>query len=121
MWSQFFIHDVWLTCLELLGIGLITGSVEAYEEVSDLNGTVEALAMFSCAKNSKTGGVINIFGFKNKFSIAALITWVIAVIVSTYLQIRHNYYGLTDLRGYRCCSRKQNVRKLLLKKQGLLN
>lgn len=83
--------------VELLAIGLITGCVEAFEKVSDSNGTGKAPAVFSFAEDSKADGVINVLrfiGLEHKSTVAALVTWVIAAIVLTYLQIRHNNYGL---------------------------
>jgi len=87
--------------LQMLAVGLFTGSVHAFEEVSELRGTGHTDLIWGDEDMDKnvnnTIKVFGFFGLRGKFSAATFGAWISSIVLLTYIQIRHNYYGLPIL------------------------
>lgn len=102
--------------VEMLAVGLITGAVHAFEEIAEMKGEeTTPLVWGSEDMDPDTNNIIKVFGFfglYGRMSAAMFATWLGTIIILTFFQLYHNYYGhpLPSLR--RCfCPVKENNSK----------
>jgi len=82
--------------IQMLAVGLFTGSVHAFEEVHyESTGTEEIPAVWE-SENSELKNAINVFAFfglQGSFTALQFVAWILSAAVLTALQLHHNYYG----------------------------
>ena len=84
--------------IEMLAVGLIAGASHCFEEVHELREMGETELVWGDKKMDKrvanTVKVFRFFGLAGKMSEVQFGTWITAIILLTYLQISHNYFGI---------------------------
>lgn len=98
--------------IEMLAVGLFTGSCHAFEEVHHEATGAEETPIVWEAEDSKLDNAIDVFAFfglKGEFTSLMFVAWIGSAFVLTYFQIHHNYYGkpLPSFKNY--CGFKNEV------------
>jgi hypothetical protein len=95
----------------MLAVGLISGASHAFEEVHELRGQGETNLVWGdedMDKNiSNTVKVFRFFGLSGKMSQVQFGVWISSIIILTYFQISHNYYG-KPLPSVNACFKTRN-------------
>lgn len=82
--------------IEMLAVGLFTGSVHAFEEVHhEATGAKETPYVWY-ANDPALKSAISVFswfGLKGSFTALQFVAWILSAAILTYFQIQHNYYG----------------------------
>jgi len=82
--------------IQMLAVGLFTGSVHAFEEVHHMQTGAEETPKVWKAENSELKSAISVFAFfglKGSFTALQFVAWILSAAVLTALQLYHNYYG----------------------------
>lgn len=83
--------------VEMLVVGLFTGSMHAFEEVHEMTYGIETPFVWgSDETTTTTNSVVKVFGFfgiRGKFTVLEFVSWLSSILVLTFFQIYHNYYG----------------------------
>ena len=81
----------------MLAVGLISGASHAFEEVHELRGQGETSLVWGDEDMDKnvanTVKVFRFFGLAGKMSQVQFGVWISSIIILTYFQISHNYFG----------------------------
>lgn len=95
----------------MLAVGLISGASHAFEEVHELRGHGETSLVWGDENMDKrisnTVKVFRFFGLAGKMSQVQFGVWISSIIILTYLQISHNYYGM-PLPNVKACFKTRN-------------
>lgn len=83
--------------VQMLAVGLYTGSAHAFEEVSEMRGATETPFVWGNDElSANTQAVVKVFGFfglRAKFTAVEFSVWMSSILVLTGLQVWHNVYG----------------------------
>jgi hypothetical protein len=99
----------------MLAVGLISGASHAFEEVHELRGQGETSLVWGDEDMDKnvanTVKVFRFFGLSGKMSQVQFGVWISSIILLTYFQISHNYYG-KPLPSIKACFKTRNLEQL---------
>ena len=99
----------------MLAVGLISGASHAFEEVHELRGQGETSLVWGDEDMDKnvanTVKVFRFFGLSGKMSQVQFGVWISSIILLTYFQISHNYYG-KPLPSIKACVKTRNLEQL---------
>ena len=98
--------------VEMLAVGLFTGSMHSFEEVREMREGIETPFVWGSDETSDTtNSVVKVFGFfgiRGKFSALEFAAWMLSILVLTSFQISHNYYGIPLPSPKALCRSKAN-------------
>ena len=98
--------------VEMLAVGLFTGSMHSFEEVRAMREGIETPFVWGNDQTSETtNSVVKVFGFfgiRGKFSTLEFVAWMVSIIVLTTFQISHNYFGIPLPSIKALCKSKAN-------------